>query len=103
MLKLRPYRQNSVNNRICTKLSKKFYGPFKITKKINGVACRLELPACSGIFPIFHMSLLMPFVGSPMDNQQLELPTKALEAHPVVVPATILGYRIIVRKGYKKK
>lgn len=60
---------------------------------------RLELPATSSIFPVFHISLLKPFVGNRDDGQQLALPSKALDSHPIIVPTTISGYRIVKRKG----
>ena len=47
------------------KLSKKLdhlrRGPFKILKKINEVAYKIELPADTRIHPVFHVSLLEPF------------------------------------------
>lgn len=86
-----------------TKLSKKFYGPYKIIKKINAVEYRLELPPSSSIFLVFHISLLKPFVGSLEDGQQLAIPSKAIDAHPIVVPSSIIRYRIISRKGHKQE
>ncbi|GAU36702.1 hypothetical protein TSUD_16140 [Trifolium subterraneum] len=59
-VKLRPYRQNSVLGRRVHKLSKRFYGPFKLIKAIGEVAFELELPPSSRIHPVFHVSQLKP-------------------------------------------
>jgi Chromo (CHRromatin Organisation MOdifier) domain len=44
------------------KLSPKRYGPFIITKLISPVASQLSLPVSWNIHPVFHNSLLTPFV-----------------------------------------
>lgn len=82
-------------------MSKRYYGPYKINKKINDVAYQLELPKTSSIFPVFHISLLKKFVGNLEEGQQLALPPTIWDAHPVVVPASVSGYRVITRKGYR--
>lgn len=100
-LKLQPYRQNFVEFRQSLKLSKRYFGPFQIKKKISSVAYRLALPEGSTIFPVFHISLLKPFVGDIEAVQVRELPPLAVDAHPIEVPARIRGYRIVTVKGQK--
>lgn len=100
-LKLQPYRQISVEFRQSLKLSKRYFRPFKITKKISSVAYRLALPKGSSIFPVFHISLLKPFVGDIGSVQVKELPLLVVDAHPIEIPVCILGYRIISIKGRK--
>ena len=45
-----------------TKLAPKRYGPFTITKQINPVTYQLILPVTWQIHPVFHASLLSPYV-----------------------------------------
>ena len=45
-----------------TKLAPKRYGPFMITKQINLVTYQLTLPATWQIHPVFHASLLSPYI-----------------------------------------
>jgi hypothetical protein len=47
------------------KLAPPQHGPFKIIKIVLPVAVRLELPAQWSIHPVFHTSLLMPYVETP--------------------------------------
>jgi hypothetical protein len=44
------------------KLAPRCHGPFKITKEILPVAYQLDLPHQWNIHPIFHASLLTPFI-----------------------------------------
>uniref|UniRef100_A0A151UIJ3 Retrovirus-related Pol polyprotein from transposon 17.6 n=1 Tax=Cajanus cajan TaxID=3821 RepID=A0A151UIJ3_CAJCA len=60
---LQPYRQTSVHRRTSQKLSKRFYGPFRICRHLGMVAYELELLVGSRIHPVFHVSKLRPFVG----------------------------------------
>ncbi|KAI3805922.1 hypothetical protein L1987_21810 [Smallanthus sonchifolius] len=64
-LKLQDYRQKSVEHRRTKKLSKRFYGPFKVLERIGAVAYRLQLPQESKIHPVFHVSLLREAKGNP--------------------------------------
>ncbi|GJR70324.1 putative nucleotidyltransferase, ribonuclease H [Tanacetum coccineum] len=53
-LKIQPYRQRSLAKRRYEKLSPRFFGPYRITRKVGPVAYKLELPPESRIHPIFH-------------------------------------------------
>lgn len=57
-LKRQPYRQTSISMRKSLKLSPKYYGPFKVLKKIGAVAYKSDLPKESRIHSVFHVSLL---------------------------------------------
>lgn len=44
-LTLRPYKQRSLASRMNDKLAWRYYGPYKVVKKIREVAYKLELPS----------------------------------------------------------
>ncbi|GAU42021.1 hypothetical protein TSUD_90550 [Trifolium subterraneum] len=97
-LKLRPHRQQSVIKRINQKLAARFYGPFKILKKIGAVAYRLQLPDHSKIHPVFHVSLLKKAIGNY--EVQGELP-KDLEIAEEgdMYPEKVMGSRVTLKEG----
>ncbi|XP_026428634.1 uncharacterized protein LOC113324530 [Papaver somniferum] len=63
-LRLQPYRQSTVAIQSYSKISHRFFGPFKIIERIGEVAYKLELPAESRIHPVFHVSQLKLKLGS---------------------------------------
>jgi hypothetical protein len=63
LLKLQPYRQSSVQRRVSQKLSKRFYGPFPVLRRIGTVAYELDLPPSSRIHPVVHVSQLRAYKG----------------------------------------
>jgi hypothetical protein len=93
-LKLQPYRQSSVESRNNAKLAAKYYGPFKILKKIGPVAYLLELPKESKLHPVFHVSVLKKYVGTtiPTEAKLLDIPSLQIQ------PFAILEQR--VHKGF---
>lgn len=92
LLKLHPHRQLSLKNHGYTKLSPRYYGPFKVIAPVGSVAYKLELPSSSKLHPVFHVSCLKPFHGNPVSVQST-LPTLSKgELHPT--PQAVLEYRV---------
>lgn len=91
-VRLRPYRQKSLSDTSYTKLSKRFYGPFRITERIGSVAYRLQLPPQSKIHPVFHCSLLKLHHG-PIPTST-DLPPSAIDNHPLIEPLAIINYKM---------
>src|SRR6267142_427528 len=56
------------------KLAPRRYGPFKITKVISPIAYRLELPTQWNIHPVFHTSLLTPYVETDSHGPNFSRP-----------------------------
>jgi hypothetical protein len=90
-VRLHPYRQHSMARRINMKLAAKFYGPYKIAKRVGEVAYKLELPQGSKIHPIFHVSLLKKQVG-PSVKPSTSLP-EIPSSHHKLQPQVILERR----------
>jgi hypothetical protein len=61
-LRLHPYRQSSLKSGV-EKLKSKFYGPYRVIKRIGDVEYELELPEGSKIHNVFHVSFLKRVVG----------------------------------------
>ena len=91
-VKLHPYRQSSLEQRVNEKLSPRLYGPFKILQKIGHVAYKLELPDTARIHQIFHVSLLKKAVGSQAVSPSIPTSISANMEH-IVQPTTVLGIR----------
>jgi hypothetical protein len=56
------------------KLAPQQHGPFKVNKIISPVAMQLELPAQWSIHPVFHTSLLTPYVKTPSHSLNFTRP-----------------------------
>ncbi|WMV08002.1 hypothetical protein MTR67_001387 [Solanum verrucosum] len=58
------------------KLSPTYIRPYRISKRINNVAYKLELPqVLATVHPVFHISMLKKCMGDPL----LIIPTKNIE------------------------
>jgi len=74
LLKLQPYRQTSLKHHQPFKLSRWFVGPFCVNRRIREVGYELDLPPTTKIYPVFHVSKLRPYYGTPY-VEPLALPT----------------------------
>lgn len=97
-LKMQPYRQNAFGLRGSLKLCAKFYGPFRILKRIGKVAYHLQLPEEAGIHPVFHVSQLKKHVGNlvvPLPN----LPLVDEDGNIKTEPVAVLARRVVPRRN----
>ena len=91
-LRLQPYRQSSLKKNGAEKLKPRFYGPYKVVRKVGEVAYDLELPEESKIHNVFHVSNLKKKVGQHV-APPIELPPLDDEGLLVLIPKRIIQVR----------
>jgi hypothetical protein len=91
-LMLQPYRQSTLRRSGAEKLKPRYYGPFRIIKRVGEVAYELELPADSRIHNVFHVSRLKKALGQHVVPSAV-LPPLDDEGKLILVPESILDYR----------
>jgi hypothetical protein len=62
-------RRNLKTHRPSNKLDYRHLGPFCVSKQVNEVAYRLDLPSSMKIHPVFHVSLLEPYKESTIPGR----------------------------------
>jgi hypothetical protein len=62
-LRLQPYRQSSLKKSRAKKLKPRFYGPYRIMRRVGEVTYELELLEGRKIHNVFHVSCLKKVVG----------------------------------------
>jgi hypothetical protein len=91
-LRLQPYRQSSLKKSGAEKLRPRFYGPYRVVRRVGEVAYELELPEGSKIHNVFHVSCLKKAVGQQVTTS-VELPPLDEEGQLVLIPEEILEVR----------
>jgi hypothetical protein len=94
LVRLQPYRQQSVALRKNQKLGMRFFGPFMITARVGAVAYKLQLPQEAKIHSVFHVSQLKPFKGGTTE-QYMPLPLTMTEMGPIIPPTKVLATRVV--------
>ncbi|WMV19176.1 hypothetical protein MTR67_012561 [Solanum verrucosum] len=78
------------------KLSPRYIGPYRISKRIGNVAYELELPQkLAAVHPVFHISMLKNIMGDP----SLIIPTEDIGIKDSLsqeeVPVQILDHQVL--------
>ncbi|KAH9782770.1 hypothetical protein KPL71_009054 [Citrus sinensis] len=98
LVRLQPYRQASIAKRSSHKLARRYYEPFAVVERIGPVAYKLDLPTNCRIHPVFHISLLKPYMGNSSIDVY-SLPPGSVDNKPLSLPIAICAERKILRQG----
>lgn len=93
MLRIEKRRLKSVETHPVVKLAPRYYGPFKITKRINANSFRLDIPDTWNIHNAFHISLLRPFKGPLPTLPILDDPPLLADDSEILVPEAIIDHQ----------
>jgi hypothetical protein len=96
-LRLQPYVQVSLAQRVSQKLGFKYFGPYKIISRVGNVSYKLKLPESAKIHPVIHVSQLKKAIR-PTDTVCNELPLSMIDVAGVQ-PVRILQDRLVQRGG----
>jgi hypothetical protein len=88
-LRLQPYRQDSIKRSGEEKLQPRFFGPYRINKKIGAMAYELELPQGNIIHNVFHVSCLKKSIDQHITPIEI-LPPMDEEGQLVLISEEIL-------------
>ena len=80
---IQPYQQSSLKQKGVKKLKPRFYGPYRVIRRIGKVAYELELPQGSKIHNVFQVSCLKKALGQHVTVTD-ELPPTDDEGHLVL-------------------
>ena len=97
LLKLQPYRQQSLMQRPSQKLCPRYFGPYKTLDKVEAVAYKLDLPAEVEIHHTFHVSQLKAYKGG--DRTFTAIPSHLFNEVVPFEPEVILDCRIVKRRN----
>nr|GFB86192.1 transposon Ty3-G Gag-Pol polyprotein [Tanacetum cinerariifolium] len=104
LVKLQPYRQVSVANRLSVKLSPRYYGPYEVLARVGPVAYKIKLPRSSLVHDVFHVSFLRRFIGPlPAAVSELKEVPEPLEIPSDPQPEKILEERVITKGKCRPK
>ena len=91
-LRLHPYKQTTIKGKGLEKLKPRFYGPYKVIRKVGEVTYELELPMGSKIHNVFHVSCLKKDICHNISVSDT-LPPLDDEVQLVLIPDKILKTR----------
>jgi hypothetical protein len=91
-LRLQPYRQASIKRSGVKKLQPRFFGPYRINRKVGGVAYEMELPQGSRVHSVFHVSYLKRVIDQHITPLEV-LPPLDEEGQLILVPEEIFEVR----------
>ena len=94
LLKLQPYRQDSIKKHPHQKLSARYYRPYNVIDRVGKVAYKPDLPLEANIYSTFHVSRLKRFHGE-WPKSLPSLPT--IEEQERLEPAAVLERKITKR------
>jgi hypothetical protein len=108
LLRLQPYRQHTVHHRVSQKLSKRYYGPFPVIRRIGNVAYELDLPPSSRIHPVVHVSQLRTYHGDDPSSHFSSIPQELEDCVILEEDENSLGLvtkepKMVVSKSLEKR
>jgi hypothetical protein len=90
-LRVQPYKQSSLKKSGAKKIKPRFYGPYRIMRRVGEVSYELEIPKGRKIHNLFHMSCLKKLVGQFIRTSE-ELPPLDEQGQLELVPEEVLQF-----------